>query len=134
MFTASTNLTVSLRQLALWWRNQMSARRATHELNRLPHAELLRTARDFGVTVDRLKTVAARGPLSAELMQRMAGAHGLEPDALRQADLNTVREMEERCTFCSSRFRCAHDLAGDGTVARAKAYCPNAEALKALKR
>jgi hypothetical protein len=133
MSTVSTDLANSLEQLVLWWRNRLGARRALDELNRSPHAEFLRTARDFGVTVERLKRFAARGPLSIELMERMAGAHGLEPDALRRADLNAVREMEERCTLCGSRFRCAHDLAVDGSVTRTKAYCPNAEALKALK-
>lgn len=134
MSAASTPLTDLVKQFALWWRNWLGARRALDELNRSPHAELVRTAHDFGVTVDRLKTFAARGPLSGELMQRMASAHGLEAEVLRRADLNTVREMEERCSFCGSRFRCAHDFADDGTVARAKAYCPNAEALKALKK
>ena len=134
MSAASTPLTDLVKQFALWWRNWLGARRALDELDRSPHGELLRSARDFGVTVDRLKTFAARGPLSGKLMQRMASAHGLEADALRRADLNTVREMEERCSFCGSRFRCAHDLADDGTVARAKAYCPNAEVLKALKK
>jgi hypothetical protein len=87
----------------------------------------------LGVNVERLGTIAARGPLGVELMQRMANAQGLEPDALRRADCSAVREMEERCTFCGLRFRCALDLMEDGGAARARAYCPNAQAFEALR-
>ncbi len=122
-----------LKQLPLWWHNQLAAMRALDELNRSPHAEVVRTASDFGATVQRLKSAAARGPLSAQLMEKMARAHGLEPAALRRADLNTVREMEEVCTFCVNRFRCAVDLADDARVAGAKAYCANAEMFGTLR-
>jgi hypothetical protein len=107
--------------------------RALDELNRSPHAELLRTAGDCGITVQRLRRVAARGPLSVRLMETMARAYGLEPAALRRADLNTVREMEERCTFCHERFWCAMDLADDEGVIRAQAYCPNADMFESLR-
>jgi len=127
----------SLERLTLWWRNKRSARRALCELNRSPYGELARTARDLGVNVERLGSIAARGPLGVELMPRMAKAQGLGPDALRRADCSAVREMEERCTFCGLRFRCALDLmedgGEDGGAARARAYCPNAQAFKALR-
>jgi hypothetical protein len=120
-----------LHGLALWWRNQVRAMRALDELNRSPHAELQRTASDLGVTVQRLKQVAARGPLNSLLIDKMAMAYGLD---LRHANLNTVREMEERCTFCDSRFRCARDLSADDGAVRAGAYCANVPMLEALGR
>lgn len=123
----------SIKRLALLWRNRRNAGRGLYELDRSPHGELARTAHDFGVSVDRLGSIVARGPLGVELMQKMAKAHGLEPDALRRADGNAAREMEERCTFCAHRFRCALDLTEDGGAARARAYCPNAQAFKALR-
>lgn len=129
----STGLGSLLKQLALWWHNQLAAMRALDEINRSPRAELLRTAGDCGITVQRLRRVAARGPLSARLMEMMARAYGLEPAALRRADLNTVREMEERCTFCRERSRCAVDLRDDGGMARAQAYCPNADMFEMLR-
>jgi hypothetical protein len=107
--------------------------RVLDEINRSPQAELLRTAADCGVTVQRLRCAAARGPLSARLMEVMARAYGLAPAALRRADLSSVREMEERCTFCTDRFRCAIDLADDAGVARAQAYCPNADMFEMLR-
>ena len=133
MAAPSARLASILDRLVLWWRNQVGAIRALDELNRSPHAELLRTAGDFGVTVHRLKLIAARGTLSARLMEKMARTYGVEPASLRRADLNAVREMEERCTFCDNRFRCAIDLSENDGVARAQAYCVNAEMFKALR-
>ena len=132
MAALGAGLASFLKQLQLWWHNQLGAMRALDELNRSPHTELLRTAGDFGITVQRLKSVAARGPLSTQLLEKMARAYGLDSEALRRADLNTVREMEERCTFCDSRYRCATDLSEDRGVARARSYCANAEAFAAL--
>jgi hypothetical protein len=66
-------------------------------------------------------------------MEVMARTYGLEPAALRRADLNSVREMEERCTFCRERFRCAIDLEDDEGMARAQGYCPNADTFEKLR-
>lgn len=133
MTASSAGIGSLLRQLPLRWQNRLAAMRALDALNRRPHSELIRTAGDFGITVQRLRRVVARGPLSARLMEAMAKACGLEPATLRGADLNTVREMEERCTFCGNRFRCAIDLSDDAGAARAQAYCPNAALLRALR-
>jgi hypothetical protein len=133
MAGASTGLGSLLKQLPLWWHNQLAAMRALDEINRSPGAELVRTAGDCGITVQRLRRVAARGPLSMRLMEMMARTYGLEPAALRRADLNTIREMEERCTFCRARFRCAIDLGDDDGIARAQAYCPNADIFEKLR-
>lgn len=133
MAGSSTGLGSLLKQLPLWWHNQLAAMRALDEINRSPRAEQLRAAGDCGITVQRLRRVAARGPLSTRLMEMMARTYGLEPASLRRADLNTVREMEERCTFCRERFRCAIDLEDDEGMARARAYCPNAGTFEKLR-
>ncbi len=134
MAASSVRLGSFLKQLPLWWQNQLAAMRALDELHRSPHAEVLRTASDFGATVQRLKSAAARGPLSGQLMEKMARAYGLVPADLRRTDPNSVREMEERCTFCASRFRCAIDLADADGVARAQAYCDNTEMFRSVAR
>ena len=136
MAAASARLATLLKQLPLWWRNQLAAMRALDELQRSPNTEVLRTAQDFGMTAQDLKRVAARGPVGGRLMERMALAHGLDATALRHANLNLEREIAVRCTFCDSRFRCALDLAEgpadpDG-IARAQAYCPNAATFASL--
>ena len=127
MAASSMRLGSFVKQLPLWWRNQLAARRALDEIHRSPHAEVFRTASDFGITVQRLKSAAARGPLGSQLMERMARAYGLEPAVLRRTNPGTLRDMEERCTFCASRLRCAMDLADADGAARAHAYCANAE-------
>jgi len=120
-------------QLPIWWRNRLAAMRALDELNRSSHAELERTARDVGVTAQRLRTIAARGPVGVQLLEGMARTYGVGPDAFRRVDANTLREMRERCTFCDSRYRCAVDLGSGGDPARSRAYCPNADAFRALR-
>ncbi len=108
--------------------------RALDELNCSPHAELHRTASDLGVSVQGLRRIAARGPLGALLFERMATAYGLDSNCLRSANLNTVREMEERCAFCDRRLRCALDLSVEDGAARTEGYCANARTFEALRR
>jgi hypothetical protein len=134
MAAASAHLARILKQLPLWWHNHLAATRALEELHRSPDAEVRRTARDFGVSVQGLKGIAARGPVSDQLMERMARTYGLELAALRRSDPSLVREIGERCAFCSSRFRCSIDLAEAGGVARARAYCPNATTFGSISR
>jgi hypothetical protein len=124
MVASSARLTGVLKQLPLWWRNQLAAMRALDELHRSPHSEVIRTASDFGTTVLGLKSAAARGPWSGQLMERMARACGLEPAALRRADLRLAREMEELCTFCGNRLCCSVDLA-DPDGARWRPHAPS---------
>ncbi|HEX5957366.1 MAG TPA: DUF6455 family protein [Hyphomicrobiaceae bacterium] len=124
---ASARMASLLQQLPLWWHNRWAAMRALEELDRSPYAEVLRTASDFGLTVEALRSAAARGPLNRQLMERMAETYNLEPTALRRVDLSVAREMEARCTFCGKRRRCAIDLADAEGASRAQAYCPNAE-------
>ena len=109
-----------LHGLALWLRN--------------PHAELRRTASDLGVSIQGLKRIAARGPLNALLIEKMATAYGLDADCLRSVNVNTVREMEGCCTFCDRRFRCALDLSVEDGAARTEGYCANARTFEALRR
>ena len=84
MAGSNASLGSLLKQLPLWWHNQLAAMRVLDEINRSPRAELLRTAGDCGITVERLRCVAARGPLSARLMELMGRAYGLEPATLRR--------------------------------------------------
>jgi hypothetical protein len=132
MPAAGARLTSILKQLPLWWHNQVAAMRALDELQRCPGAEVLRTAHDFGMTVQGLKSVAARGPVGGELMERMALSYGLDAAALRRANLNLQREIAVQCTFCDRRFRCARDLADADGLPRAQAYCPNAPTFASL--
>jgi hypothetical protein len=136
MATSGEGLARFLDRLALWWRNQVAATRAVGELNRCPSAELLRTASDLGVTAQGLRRFAARGPLSARLFENMGKAYRVDLGSLRRTDFGMVREMEERCALCGSRLRCALDLSEyrQAAQARARAYCPNAEAFEALRR
>jgi hypothetical protein len=133
MAGSGAGLSSYLKRLPIWWHNRLAAMRALDELNRSPHVELSRTAQDVGVTVQRLRMVTARGPVGARLLERMARSHGIGADTLRRVDRNTIREMEERCTFCHGRYRCAVDLASGEEVPRSRAYCPNAGAFEALR-
>ncbi|HEX6001342.1 MAG TPA: DUF6455 family protein [Hyphomicrobiaceae bacterium] len=129
---ASTRMTSFLQQLPLWWHNRWAAMRALEELDRSPHAEVLRTASDFGLTVEALRSAVARGPLDRRLMERMAETYGLAPTALRRVGLSVAREMEARCTFCGKRRRCSIDLSDADGASRAQTYCPNAEIFRDL--
>jgi hypothetical protein len=131
MMGRTTHTPRALKRAALWWRNRREASRALAELERMPYRELGRTAHDFGVSTARLGSIAARGPLAADLTQQMARAYGIAPEALERADRHTLRDLQENCAFCAFRLRCALDLAED--PASARHYCRNARTFLALR-
>jgi hypothetical protein len=119
-------------RLLSWWRNRREAQRALNEIRALPPGEAARIAGDFAMTPERLARMVERGLLSAGLLGKMAAARHVDLDAARRVESGIVRELEERCTFCGSRGRCARDLADGMAAEKSDAYCPNAEAFRRL--
>lgn len=113
----------SIREWIRTWRSN----RARVELDDLQEGDLTRIASDIGVSPTELRTLAAMGTDSADLLPRRLASLGL---GQAEASPGVLRDMERVCTFCGSKRRCAHDL--DLTSPPWPAYCPNAETLGEL--
>jgi hypothetical protein len=120
-------LEVSMYQRFLKWR---ANRGRLTELNNLQEGELSRIASDVGVSPAELRSLAATGTGSADLLPRRLESLGLDADEIADATPGPLRDMERVCSFCGSKRRCAHDL--DLIGPPWPAYCPNAGTLREL--
>ena len=59
---------------------------------------------------------------------------GLNPASLERTDPAVMRDLQRACESCSLKSRCAHDLASEQRRDAVAAYCPNEQALKALRQ
>jgi hypothetical protein len=118
---------VSMYQRFLSWR---ANRGRLTELDDLQEGDLTRIAADIGVSPAELRSLAATGTDSADLLPRRLASLGLDDEEIAGATPGLVRDMERVCSFCGSKRRCAHDL--DLVGPPLPAYCPNAGTLREL--
>lgn len=91
-----------------------------------------RMARDIGVSVPELRSLARCGPHSADLLLCRMAALDLDADEVAATMPMLLQDLQRVCSFCSSHRRCAHDLARDTANPAWHDYCPNAETLMEL--
>jgi hypothetical protein len=118
---------VSMYQRFLSWR---ANRGRLTELDDLQQGDLTRIAADIGVSPAELRSLAATGAGSADLLPRRLASLGLDDDEIADATPGLLRDMERVCSFCGSKRRCAQDL--DLIGPPWPAYCPNAGTLHEL--
>jgi hypothetical protein len=101
------------------------------ELAGLPEADVERMARDLGIPEGGLRLLASSGPDSAALLYERMAALGLTEADLERMALGLTRTLEVDCSCCSSKDRCAHDLATQAAAPGWMSYCANAGTLQA---
>jgi hypothetical protein len=102
------------------------------ELRECSQEDVMRIAKDLGVPVSDLLGLAAKGPRSADVLQKMLLALSVDPQALAKTDPAVMRDLQRLCIVCSQKARCQHELA-EGTAAEHFCeFCPNAYTLDAL--
>lgn len=107
---------------------------ASKELGTCGPEEVARIAHELGVGRGELYELASRGPRSADLLQKMLPALGIDLKELSRTDPLVVRDLQRLCVTCNNKGRCQHELA-DGTAADDyQDFCPNAVTLDALVR
>ncbi len=62
---------------------------------------------------------------------RMAESR-LDATEITQVEPQVIRDLQRVCTFCTSKRKCAHDLASNPSDPVWQDYCPNATTLQAL--
>jgi hypothetical protein len=125
-------LDMVLNSIADWVNNHRFARRDRSGLSRCDRNEVMRIARDVGVSLDELHLLARKGPRAADLNTRMLVALGVDPKALSDNEPLVMRDLQRLCGGCVNKGRCAHELAEGTAAAHFHAFCPNAYTLDAL--
>lgn len=94
--------------------------------------EVMRMARDIGVTPTQLQEIVRKGPDSANLLKRMLIALHVDPQIIANMDPLVMREMQWLCITCSDKNRCEHELAKGTATKNFHEFCPNAVSIDEL--
>ena len=97
--------------LADWWRRHAAVRDNLTSLNELGPDEVSRMAHDVGVTPSDLRALATHCSEATNLLEHRLAALGLSAAELHDSAPTELRDMERLCTMCTSKGRCARDLA-----------------------
>jgi len=94
--------------------------------------EVMRMAKDIGVTSSQLQELARNGADSANLLKRMLVALHVDPKVIADMDPLVMREMKWLCITCSNKRQCEHELAMGTAAEHFQKYCPNAVSIDEL--
>jgi hypothetical protein len=115
-----------------WWRNWRGTSSRLSELACCGEFEVGRMARDLGMPVSELRTLAEHGPEAADLLVRRMAALDLDKKEVATIAPSTFRDLQRLCTLCESHRKCARDLGRDPADHAWEDYCPNVAMLKLL--
>ena len=123
---------------ARWWRNWTARDAALRELRCCDRDEAAHIARDVGVSVSELQTLAGRWPEPSNLLERRMAASGLSVERVAHSEPQVLRDLERVCGQCEAGARCerdldAQDLGEDRQDRVWRDYCPNVVTLDVLR-
>jgi len=121
-----------LNAVARWVKLYRVASGARNELAACPPEEVARIAKDLGISRGDLELVATKGPGSADLLQKMLRALGVDPHTPALQEAGVMRDLQRLCVTCGHKAECADNLAAGTAVQNFHGYCPNAYTLDAL--
>jgi hypothetical protein len=121
----------ALKAIADWVSNYRSAIGFKNEFDICGPDEVMRMAKEIGVTPSQLHELA-RGPGDAKLLKAMLVALHVDPKVLADMDPLIVRELKWLCISCGNKKRCRHELAKGTAAERFHEFCPNAVSLDEL--
>jgi hypothetical protein len=104
----------------------------TNEFDMCGPDEVMRMAKDIGVTPSQLQELARKGADSANLLKRMLVALHVDPKVIADMDPLVMREMKWLCLTCSDKRHCEHKLAKGTAAEDYQKYCPNAVSIDEL--
>ena len=94
--------------------------------------EVMRMAKDIGVTPNQLQELVRKGPDSANLLKSMLVALHVDPNIIADMDPLVMREMKWLCIICNNKKRCSHELAKGTATEHFHEFCPNAVSIDEL--
>ena len=117
--------------IAKWVSNYRSAIGFNNELAMCGPDEVMRMAKEIGVTPSQLHELA-KGPIDANLLKSMLVALKVDPEILADMDPLIMRELKWLCITCGNKKRCEHELARGTAAEHFREFCPNAVSLEVL--
>jgi hypothetical protein len=94
--------------------------------------EVMRMAKEIGLTRSQLHELVSKGPGTANLLKTMLVALHVDPKVLADMDPLIMRELQWLCITCSNKKRCEHELAKGTATEHFREFCPNAVSLDEL--
>lgn len=121
-----------INSVAQWVKRYRVAAGARHELAMCPPEEVARIANDLGIGRREFDLVATKGPGSADLLQKMLRALGVDPEAPALKEAGVMRDLQRLCVTCGHKTECAQDIAAGTAAQNFYGYCPNAYTLDSI--
>jgi hypothetical protein len=122
----------ALKAIADWVSNYRKAIGFNNEFGMCGPDEVMRMARDIGVTPSQLHELVSQGPGAANLLKTMLVALHVDPKVLADLDPLIMCELQWLCITCSNKKRCKHELATGTATENFRDFCPNAVSLDEL--
>jgi len=114
------------------WAKSFSQRLVqSNELQKLDPEEISKIARDFGISVSDLLTLAKCDTRVQVLLTQRIAEMGLSEKLLQNNHPAEFGDLNRVCANCCSTTRCANDFLQHRTGH--SEYCPNTETLEALR-
>ena len=123
----------ALKAIADWVSNYRYAIGCFHnEFGMCGPDEVMRMAKEIGVTPSQLHELVSKGSGNANLLKTMLVALHVDPKVLADMDPLIMRELQWLCITCSNKKRCEHELAKGTATEHFREFCPNAVSLDEL--
>ena len=122
----------ALKAIADWVGNYRDATGFSSEFGMCGPDEVMRMAKEIGVTPSQLHELVSKGPGNANLLNTMLVALHVDPKVLADMDPLIMRELRWLCITCSNKKRCEHELAKGTATEHFREFCPNAVSLDQL--
>jgi hypothetical protein len=103
----------------------------SNELQKLDPDEISRIARDFGISVSELLTLAKCDADVQELLKQRLVQMGLSQELVLNKHPSEFGDLNRVCASCGSKKRCANDFLQHKSGH--SEYCPNTSTLEALR-
>ena len=122
----------ALDAIAGWINKYRDLDRANREFEHCSQEDVMQIAKDLGLEVSQLRSLAAKGPEAADTLRKMLVALSVDPKVLAESDPALMRDLQRLCIVCGQKSRCQHELARDTAAEHFHEFCPNAYSLDAL--
>ena len=129
---SNPSVDTALKAIADWVSNYRSAIGFSNEFGKCGPDEVMRMAKDIGVTRSQLHELVSKGPGAADLLKRMLVALRVDPKVLADIDLLVMRELQWLCITCDNKKRCERELTKGTAAEHFREFCPNAVSLDEL--
>jgi len=120
--------------IAGWVNKYRSMHASGNELGECSPEDVTRIAADIGIPAGELRALAAKGPDSAKLLEKMLLRLHVDPAQLANANPAVMRDLQRLCVVCGQKERCQHELDAGTAAENYHEFCPNAFTLDALFR